>query len=267
MRGIVNETYLDDLREKTLRGQKGRKARGFTVGDATYGYRSVPAGDMRVDRRGRPRPDGHRMVIEPSEAEVALRIVREFSEGKAIKALVEELNAEQVRGRRKLSRGSSPSSVSRILKNEKDIRRSTWDRTETRRDPKTGQKRRVLKPESEWHVPENEQLRIVPQELWERVAARWKEVDRARGALQKSLRDRSAATSKPIPSPAVSKPSPQSRGSCCAGCSGPSGWSPSFPDLTTKPKPHSGSSTSSRPRKAVRIGCVDGGRGSPPPRI
>jgi site-specific DNA recombinase len=45
MRGIVNELYLDDLREKTLRGQKGQKARGFTVGEATYGYRSVPVGD------------------------------------------------------------------------------------------------------------------------------------------------------------------------------------------------------------------------------
>jgi site-specific DNA recombinase len=44
MRGIVNELYLDDLREKTLRGQKGQKARGFIVGEATYGYRSVPVG-------------------------------------------------------------------------------------------------------------------------------------------------------------------------------------------------------------------------------
>lgn len=31
--------YLDDLREKTLWGQLGQKARGFTVGEATYGYR------------------------------------------------------------------------------------------------------------------------------------------------------------------------------------------------------------------------------------
>ena len=47
MRGIVNELYLDDLREKTLRGQLGQKSRGFTVGEATYGYRSQPVGDMR----------------------------------------------------------------------------------------------------------------------------------------------------------------------------------------------------------------------------
>jgi Resolvase, N terminal domain len=66
MRGIVNELYLDDLREKTLRGQKGQKARGFIVGESTYGYHSVPVGEMRVDRRGRPRPDGYRMVSIPT---------------------------------------------------------------------------------------------------------------------------------------------------------------------------------------------------------
>ena len=71
------------------------------------------------------------------------------------------------------------STVSRILKNEKYIGRWTWNRTETRRDPKTGRRRKFLKPESEWHVTSNEDLRIVPQELWECVAARWKEVDRA----------------------------------------------------------------------------------------
>ncbi len=179
MRGIVNELYLDDLREKTLRGQKGQKARGFTVGEATYGYKSVPVGEMRVDRRGRPRPDGYRMVIEPSEAEVVLRIFHDFGHGKAIKSLVQDLNAEEVRGRRKLRRGWSASTISRILKNEKYVGRWTWNRTETRRDPKTGRRRKFLKPESEWHVTENEGLRIVPQELWERVAARWKEVDRA----------------------------------------------------------------------------------------
>ncbi len=179
MRGIVNELYLDDLREKTLRGQKGQKARGFTVGEATYGYRSVPVGKMRVDRRGRPRPDGYRMVVEPSEAEVVLRIFRAFAEGKAIKSLVKELNVEEIRGRRKLTRGWSASTVSRILKNQKYIGRWTWNRTETRRDPKTGRRRKFLKPDSEWHVTENEALRIVPQELWDRVAARWKEVDRA----------------------------------------------------------------------------------------
>ena len=59
----------------------------------------MPVGEMHVDRRGRPRTDGYRMTIEPSEADVVLRIFREFADGTAIKRLVKELNAEEVRGR------------------------------------------------------------------------------------------------------------------------------------------------------------------------
>src|SRR5262249_21385865 len=157
-------------------GQKGQKSRGFTVGEATFGYRSVPVGEMRVDRRGRPRPDGYRMVVHAPEADVVLRIFRAFSDGASIKTLGKGLNLEQVPGRRKLYKPWSASTVSRILKNPKYVGRWIWNRTETRRDPKTGRKRKFSKPETEWHVHENEDLRIVPHGIWEAVLARWKEV-------------------------------------------------------------------------------------------
>ena len=189
MRGIVNELYLDDLREKTLRGQLGQKARGFTVGEATYGYRSQPVGEMRVDRRGRPRPDGYRMMIDSSEATVVRRIFEDFANGKSIKVIVRELNREGVRGRRSLGRGWSPATVSRILKNEKYVGRWTWNRTETRRDPITGRKRRFAKPEGEWHRVADEELRIVSQDVWSRVVARWSEVDRV-WPIRRSERER-----------------------------------------------------------------------------
>jgi DNA invertase Pin-like site-specific DNA recombinase len=123
MRGIVNELYLDDLREKTLRGQLGQKARGFSVGEATYGYRSEPVGEMKVDRRGRPRPDGYRMVPYSTEAEIVRRIFRNSASGKALTAIVRELNQERVPGRRRTSLGWTPSTLSRMLKNEKYIGR------------------------------------------------------------------------------------------------------------------------------------------------
>ena len=44
IRGIFNELQLRDLRKKTLRGQLGQKERGFTVGERTFGYKSVPVG-------------------------------------------------------------------------------------------------------------------------------------------------------------------------------------------------------------------------------
>jgi DNA invertase Pin-like site-specific DNA recombinase len=52
VRGIFNELQLRDLKKKTLRGQIGQKERGFFVGEKTFGYRSVPVGEMRMDKKG-----------------------------------------------------------------------------------------------------------------------------------------------------------------------------------------------------------------------
>jgi DNA invertase Pin-like site-specific DNA recombinase len=172
IRGIFNELQLTDLRKKTLRGQMGQKLRGFVVGEATYGYRSVPVGTIRMDKRGRPRPEGYRMEIDPMEAAVILRIFRDFAEGRSESAIVRTLNAESVAGRRRTRRGWCPSTLHRMLLNTKYVGRWVWNRTQTRRDPGTGRRRKVLKPASEWVVTTNETLRIVPDELWQRVQAR-----------------------------------------------------------------------------------------------
>jgi site-specific DNA recombinase len=177
MRGIVNELYLDDLRRRHSVGRRGRRrgaSRSARPRTATGPCRSA----MRVDRRGRPRPDGFRMAIHPEEAKVIIRLFREFTDGKSIKSLVKGLNLEGVPGRRRHHSARSTSTVSRILKNPKYIGHWVWNRTETRRDPRTGRKRKFSKPESDWHVSEQEDLRIVPQDVWDRTATRWKDIDR-----------------------------------------------------------------------------------------
>lgn len=73
VRGIFNELQLRDLKKKTLRGQRGQKERGFFVGEKTFGYRSVPVGEIRMDKKGRPRPEGYAMEIEPTQAATILR--------------------------------------------------------------------------------------------------------------------------------------------------------------------------------------------------
>jgi len=179
IRGIFNELQLRDLKKKTLRGQIGQKERGFSVGERTFGYRSVPVGELRMDKKGRPRPEGYRMEIEPREAAVVLRIFKAHADGQPLTRIVKTLNHEGVPGRIRASKGWSPATVSRILDNEKYTGRWTWNRSESRRDPRTGRRRRFGKPESEWIVQEDERLRIVPQELWEAVRARRKEVRRS----------------------------------------------------------------------------------------
>lgn len=47
VKGLVNELYLDDLREKTHRGLAGRVARGWSAGRRIFGYRTVPVDEAR----------------------------------------------------------------------------------------------------------------------------------------------------------------------------------------------------------------------------
>ena len=104
IRGIFNELQLHDLKKKTLRGQMGQKHRGFTVGERTFGYRSVPVGEIRMDKKGRPRPEGYRMEIEPREAAVVLRIFQAYGERMSLTRVVRMLNEEGVPGRFRTSK-------------------------------------------------------------------------------------------------------------------------------------------------------------------
>ena len=170
LRSVFNELFLTDLRQKTLRGQKGQKARGFFVGEVTFGYRSRPVGELRLDRRGKRRPEGYRMDIEPREAGVAVRIFEAYAEGESMTDIVRRLNREGVPGpRRATKKGWSLWTVRGVLTNPKYVGRWIWNKTGTRIDPRTGGRRRFSKPESEWVVVEDEALRIVPQTLWDRV--------------------------------------------------------------------------------------------------
>ncbi len=169
IRGIFNELQLQDLKKKTLRGQMGQKHRGFTVGERTFGYRSVPVGEIRMDKKGRPRPDGYRMEIESREAAVVLRIFQAYGDGMSLTRVVRMLNEEGVPGRFRTSKGWSPGTIGRILDNEKYNGRWVWNKKGTRKDPRTGRRRKFVKPESEWIIHEDESLRIVPPELWDEV--------------------------------------------------------------------------------------------------
>lgn len=96
IRGIGGELQLRDLKKKTLRGQMGQKARGFSVGERTFGYNSVPVGKIQMDKKGRPRPEGYKMEIEPREAAIVLRIFKAYADGLSLTRIVRILNAEKI---------------------------------------------------------------------------------------------------------------------------------------------------------------------------
>lgn len=85
-RGLVNELYLDDLREKTHRGLAGQFDRGFHVGGVCYGYRSQASADGR----------GRELVVEIGQAEVVRRIFTEYAAGAGARAICHQLNHQAV---------------------------------------------------------------------------------------------------------------------------------------------------------------------------
>ncbi len=172
IRGIFNELQLEDLRKKTLRGQFGQKQRGFTVGEATFGYKSQPVGEVRMDKKGRPRPEGYKMAIDPGSAATVLRIFHDFAGGMSESSIVRNLNLEEIPGSRRMKKRWSPATVFRILNNRKYIGIWTWNKSEFRRDPRTGRRRQFQKQESDWVVNHDESLRIIPQELWDQAQSR-----------------------------------------------------------------------------------------------
>ena len=178
VRGMINETYLDDLRKKTHRGLAGQLGRGFHAGGLSYGYRSVVAG---VNPRGEP--IGHRLEVEESHAEIVREIFAHYGAGHSCQRIAADLNARGVPGprrRRDCSVGTwsvsalygSPAKGSGILNNELYIGRYVWNRSRWTKNPDTKQRERAMRPRSEWIIEERPGLRIVDPDAWESVRVR-----------------------------------------------------------------------------------------------
>ena len=145
-RSIFNELYLTDLKKKTHRGQMGQVMRGFMMAGTSYGYESVPVGELRPDKKGRLKADGYTQKIIPEEAKIIKRIYTEFTEGKSLNAIIKKLNEEKVSCRKRLKGGWNISTLPRILKNEKYKGTYIWNRTTSIKDPMTGKTKKLLVP-------------------------------------------------------------------------------------------------------------------------
>ncbi len=108
------------------------------------------------------------------------RIFRDYAEGRSLLSIAHALNAEGVpfptrdTKRGPVRKGWSIGTIHFVLRNERYMGRVVWNKREFLKDPDTGKRRSVLRPESEWRVEERPELRIVPVDLEEAVAARHK---------------------------------------------------------------------------------------------
>lgn len=165
VRGLVNELYLDDLREKTHRGLTGQVNRGYSAGGKSYGYNLIKD------------EEGSRYEINEKEAKWVRYIFDEYSKGVSVQRIVHTLNKLAVPSPRNSSWAVSaiygcPVKWSGILNNRLYIGKLVWNRSKWVKNPDTGQRKRVDRPQSEWLFKDIPELRIIDAMTWNKVRHR-----------------------------------------------------------------------------------------------
>jgi DNA invertase Pin-like site-specific DNA recombinase len=170
VKSMLADMYLDDLRDKTLRGLEGRALAGFATGRVPYGYKTVTESDSTG------RILGHKILIDENEAPVVVRIFEEYSDGGALHRIARNLNREGVPSPRAGSKhkrfGWGASTIRAILYNEKYA--GTWRFKERQwiKVPGTNKRRPRARAAEDVMTIERPELRIIDAELWTAVRAR-----------------------------------------------------------------------------------------------
>ena len=189
LKGTMNALFLKDLADKTRRGLRGRVERGKSGGGIAYGYDVV----KRFDEEGNPlRGD---RSINQDQAAIVRRIFNEYARNKSPRAIASQLNSEGVPSPSGKTWSQSAINGNRrrgtgILNNELYIGMLVWNRQRFIKDPDTGRRVTRLNDESEWITQEVPELRIVPQELWNKAKARQKDLDARKPGLWRRNRPR-----------------------------------------------------------------------------
>ncbi len=159
--GAVAQGFLEDLKVKTKRGLRGRILSGMSAGGLGYGYKADPA------------KPGTREIVQ-NEADQVRLIFTLYASGMPPRTIAAKLNADGIAGpggrlwgdttiRGQVDRGTG------LLNNAAYVGRLEWNRCSYTRDPSTGHRVARPNPREEWEVMDVPELRIVDDELWDRV--------------------------------------------------------------------------------------------------
>ena len=119
------------------------------------------------------------------------RIFKDYADGLSPRAIALSLNQEGVSGPTGKAWGPSTINGNRqrgtgILNNEMYIGRLVWNRLRYVKDPETGKRISRPNPEDQWIIQDVPELRIVDQDLWDKVKARQAKLDASSQKIQNS---------------------------------------------------------------------------------
>ncbi len=178
---FASEMERDKARQRTYDGMLRKAKNRHVTGGRVYGYDNVEIAGPSMGPEGRRRQHVLRRINE-KQAAVIIRIFELYAEGLGCKRIADTLNRERVPAPR-TNRGWATSGIREMLYRELYRGVIVWNRKE--KIMRAGTKRRRTRPQKEWiRIPAPE-LRIVSDELWDKVHPR---LANAREALPRSFR-------------------------------------------------------------------------------
>lgn len=172
-KGMVNEMQSESISRQTKRGLDIRALSGKSTGHVPFGFKSEYADPNRIPEPNEPRNKIIR--IHEENAAVVRRIFHLYATTDiGIDGIARILNEEKVETH-------SPSSTWRgrrihaVLNQPKYIGIWIHSKTKTIRNTETDKMIQVVRPQEEWIITELPELRIVSQDLWDKVQARMEE--------------------------------------------------------------------------------------------
>ncbi len=175
--GTMGAIFLKQLAEKTHRGLRGRVEAGRSGGGNSFGYSVI----------ARPNADGEAQhglrAISNAEGAIIMRIFVDYDNGLSPRSIAKALNAGGISGP---SGGAwGPTTINGnarrgtgILNNELYVGKLVWNRLRYLKNPTSGKRQSRLNPPEAWIIKDVPELRIVPQELWDRIKSRQKKMTR-----------------------------------------------------------------------------------------
>ena len=164
LRGLVGQLFREDNARKIRRGLSGRVAQGLSAGGRAYGYRPHPT-------------EKGRLIIFEDEAAVVRRIFADFAAGQSPVQIARALTLDGAPKPRSAAAWQASTIYgwarrrSGILRNDLYAGRIVWNKSRMMKDPETGRRVSKPNPEADWQCRAAPELRIVDQDLWDRVQA------------------------------------------------------------------------------------------------
>jgi site-specific DNA recombinase len=182
--GAMSEGYRREIARRTRRGLEGLARAKRPTGGRAYGY--ISAADSESEER----------EINTEEARVVQRIFKDYADGLSAASICEALNHERIPSpgstwSRKIrrSRGWVVSAIAGdrrrgigILNNELYTGKVLWNRFRWVRSAADSSKRKCLpNPRKDWIEYQDERLRIIPDDLWQKVKQRQYDIEQKVG--------------------------------------------------------------------------------------